>query len=226
MADDKKKDAGGGDIYKDLYKEVLYFLLPGLLVLALILQRLSALLENTEFTVLGSAWAKIAAFFLGLWAFWKVASVIMIAIAIYAWFYSSKKLKEIEQEEEKIYGKKVDEAVLAESGSLKLDKSDEKWQKIVTLANSENPAEWRVAIIEADIMLEDLLRASGYPGDGVGDMLKGVEVGDMLTLDAAWEAHKVRNRIAHSGSDFALTDRETRRVVSLFEAVFREFGII
>jgi hypothetical protein len=225
MADDKKKDSGGGDIYKDLYKEVLYFLIPGLLILALIMQRLMALFNNTEFTVLGSIWAKVAAFFMTFWSIWKVVAVLMVIGGVYAWFYASKRLKELEHEEEKVYGKKMDDAALAEA-SIKVDRAEEKWMKVVAHANSENPAEWRVAIIEADIMLEDLLRASGYHGDGVGDLLKGVESGDMLTLDAAWEAHKVRNRIAHSGSDFILTDRETRRVISLFEAVFKEFGVI
>jgi deoxyadenosine/deoxycytidine kinase len=83
-----------------------------------------------------------------------------------------------------------------------------------------------VAIIEADIMLDEMLTALGYLGDGVGEKLKTVEPSNILTLDAAWEAHKVRNRIAHSGKDFELNQRETKRVVGLFESVFREFGMI
>jgi hypothetical protein len=60
----------------------------------------------------------------------------------------------------------------------------------------------------------------------VAEKLKSVDSSDMLTLDAAWEAHKVRNRIAHSGSDFELNEREAKRVIMLFESVFREFGMI
>lgn len=232
MADDKKKAGpkAGADastlFHKDHHKEVIYFLIPGLAVLALILNRLMLLVENWEFSVFASMWAKIADFLIGFWVFWRVLAVVIIVGGIIWAIYSRKKLMELHREEEKIYGHAPDDAMLESEASNKVDKAEEKWISIMTHAHSENPAEWRVAIIEADIVLENLLRASGYDGEGVSDLLKAVEPGDMLTLDAAWEAHKVRNRIAHSGSSFDLTDRETRRIISLFESVFKEFGII
>lgn len=226
MADEKKKGPDASALFhKDHYKEVIYMLIPGLIVIGLIAQRLMLLLRSIEYTVLYTIWLKIVHFFLAFWSFWRVASVVLIGWGIYTFIYSHKKIREIDHEEEKIYGRKIDEAGENAVAHV-VDKSEEKWLKIVAHANSENPSEWRVAIIEADIMLEELLRASGYHGESIGDMLKSVEVGDMVTLDAAWEAHKVRNRIAHSGTDFDLTDRETRRVISLFEAVFKEFEII
>ena len=75
-------------------------------------------------------------------------------------------------------------------------------------------------------MLDELLRAQGYHGDSVGEMLKGVEKSDMLTLDNAWDAHKVRNQIAHAGSDYLLNERDAKRIITLFESVFKEFKII
>lgn len=108
------------------------------------------------------------------------------------------------------------------------DKSavQKRFQEVQRLAESTNPNDWRVAIIEADIMLDDLLQSQGYPGDTLGDRLKAVDKADFHTIDAAWEAHKIRNRIAHDGSNHLLNEREVRRVVSLFEAVFREFKYI
>lgn len=102
----------------------------------------------------------------------------------------------------------------------------DKWQEIVKHAESENPANWRLAIIEADIILDDLLSMLKLPGETMGDKLKAIEPSDFLTLDQAWEAHKARNQIAHQGSDFLLSQREARRIVSLYEAVFKEFKII
>lgn len=75
-------------------------------------------------------------------------------------------------------------------------------------------------------MLEETLRRNGFPGETIGDMLKSAQPGDFRTLDAAWDAHKVRNRIAHSGSDFDLNEREAQRVIREFEAVFQEFKVI
>jgi hypothetical protein len=60
-------------------------------------------------------------------------------------------------------------------------------------------------------------------GNTLGDKLKQATRGDFKTLDAAWEAHRVRNQIAHEGSDFILTKHEAKRVIALYETVFEEF---
>lgn len=99
------------------------------------------------------------------------------------------------------------------------------WDRVIMHVESYNESEWRLSVIEADIMLADLLNTMSLVGDSVGEKLKGVEKSDFTTLDLAWEAHKVRNQIAHDPG-FMLTQREAKRVVGLFEAVFKEFAFI
>jgi hypothetical protein len=89
--------------------------------------------------------------------------------------------------------------------------------------SSQSEALWRIGIMEADNMLLDVLRDKGYQGEGVGEMLKSAS---FKTVELAWDAHKLRNRIAHEGSDFILTEREAKRVFTLFESVFRELKAI
>jgi hypothetical protein len=233
MADDKGKDKGkpkeasGGRalFHKDHHKEVLYFVLPGLLILSVLVARILAWIDGLQFGLLGTLWEKIIYLFLRFWHIW-VPLAIILSIASIAWgIYSFLKIREIEHEEKLIFG--THSSTTSPEGApapLKVD--NERWLKVEEYANSYNPAEWRLAIIEAGVMLEEALKAGGYHGDSVGEMLKSVDPSDMLTLDAAWEAHKVRNRIAHSGQDFDLTERETRRVIALFESVFREFRLI
>lgn len=72
-------------------------------------------------------------------------------------------------------------------------------------------------------MLEDVLREKGYQGDTLGEMLKNAS---FKTIEMAWDAHKIRNRIAHEGSSFELTEREAKRAFTLFESVFRELRVI
>lgn len=98
-----------------------------------------------------------------------------------------------------------------------------KWKHIELLLKSHNTNDWRQAIIEADIMLEDMLDKMGYPGVGIGDKLKNIESGDFKTLDKAWEAHKVRNRIAHDGGEYKFTHSEAVRITGLYYDVFKEF---
>jgi hypothetical protein len=101
-----------------------------------------------------------------------------------------------------------------------------KWQKILSHIESANQSDWKLAIIEADIMLGDVLDNLHLPGETIGDKMKAVEKSDFSTIDNAWEAHKVRNQIAHEGSDFALSAHEARRVIGLYQTVFEEFQVI
>ncbi len=105
-------------------------------------------------------------------------------------------------------------------------KRNERWDKVLEHVSSEHPNDWRLAIIEADVMLDELITRMGYQGMTLGDKLKQVARGDVRTVDAAWEAHRIRNQIAHEGSDFILTQREARRVIELYGAVFEEFRYI
>ena len=101
-----------------------------------------------------------------------------------------------------------------------------KWKLVEEHTNSDDPNKWKLAILEADIILAEMLDKLSLPGESVGEKLKAVEVGDFNTIEQAWEAHKIRNAIAHQGSDFLLNQREVKRVIGLYEVVFREFKII
>lgn len=100
-----------------------------------------------------------------------------------------------------------------------------RWQKIKNLANSANSADWKIAILEADKILDEMTKRMGYEGDSIGDRLKKIEPSDFLTLNDAWEAHKVRNNIAHS-PDFELNSRQVRDTLKRYENVFKEFHFI
>ncbi len=103
---------------------------------------------------------------------------------------------------------------------------NERWEHITDLVNSVNTSDWRLAIIEADTVLEGLLEARDIPGTGIGEKLKSISPGDLGSMQAAWEAHLVRNRIAHEGMQFDLSQRDARRTIQLYEVVFRELGFL
>jgi hypothetical protein len=91
--------------------------------------------------------------------------------------------------------------------------SNRRWENIQSLSNSYNSNDWKQAIIESDIILDEMLRKMGYSGESIGERLKQVEQSDFTTLNQAWEAHKIRNRVAHSGSNFVMSKDEAERVV-------------
>ncbi len=106
------------------------------------------------------------------------------------------------------------------------ERDHSRWAHVRELISSPHESDWRQAIIEADIMLDDLLSQLGYPGDSVGEKLKSVDPSRFHTLQNAWDAHKVRNEIAHSGSAYQLEEHHAHRTIALFETVMREHGEI
>lgn len=154
---------------------------------------------------------------LNLFAFSLVLSLILIFIII----WTSNRIMSTR--------KKMIEAVNPSGVALNNDTDaviNKKWENVIRHINSPNQADWKLAILECDIMLGELLDKLGYMQDSIGEKLKAVEPGNFKTIDSAWEAHKIRNAIAHDGSDFLINEREAKRVIGLYEAVFLEFSFI
>ena len=107
-----------------------------------------------------------------------------------------------------------------------IPKTQLRWNRILEQADSDNQQSWRLAILEADIMLNELLDMRGYKGETISDKMKQVDRVSFNTIDQAWEAHKVRNRIAHEGSNLHLDESEVRRTIGLYARVFKESQII
>ena len=154
-----------------------------------------------------------------LWLMFIVLGYVLALVALIIIVYALIRLFELRKREDEFYGTLL--LAPEEAGGI-----NPRWTHIETLAGSTNPSDWRTAIIEADIMLDDILTRQGYPGEGVGEKLKSVEPSDFNTLQDAWEAHKVRNQIAHEGSAFDLSETLARRTIARYESVFREFKMI
>jgi hypothetical protein len=107
-----------------------------------------------------------------------------------------------------------------------LETGNTHWEQVVMLAASASESDWRRAIIEADVMLGELLTQQGYRGSTVGEQLKDANPLQFTTLDLAWKAHKMRNDIAHGGEQFTLTERDVRATIDQYGRVFEEFDFI
>lgn len=153
--------------------------------------------------------------------FWyKISAYIFTVIGVgFTAFLLNKILKIRKKETADLYGASVN---LVPEVSVPVNPI---WQAIKDKIQSDNPADWQWAIIEADKILEEMVKRMGYPGANLGERLKAVEVSDFLTLNEAWEAHKVRNQIAHEPG-FQMDRHKAALTISRFERVFNEFGYI
>ena len=150
-----------------------------------------------------------------VWSVVTVLAILVTLLAIGVLVYATMRLYQIREEEAPLYStvSRYDEHERLETA---------RWNHIKALIESPNENDWRTAILEADIILDELLTRLGYVGDSIGEKLRQVNPAHFQTLNNAWEAHKVRNQIAHEGSAFEVTDRLAYRTIAHYEAVFRE----
>ena len=151
---------------------------------------------------------------------------------IFVIVYSFVRLLEIRKREhehlhheilESAHKKKEEEKKKAEKGGSFLNK---RWEVVLNYLFSGSEGDWKLAIIEADSMLDDLMNKLGFKGDNLGEKLKSANQDNFRSLTSAWEVHLIRNKIAHEGEQFKLSQHEAKRVIALYEQIFKDFGYI
>ncbi|MEX0933710.1 MAG: hypothetical protein WD003_00395 [Candidatus Paceibacterota bacterium] len=154
--------------------------------------------------------------------FWRVVFWIISLLLFLALLWVFFKYHELRRAEDEKY----EELLESTSREVSETRRSARWGKVMDHLDSLHEADWRLGILEADNMLGEILDSMGYVGDTIGEQLQAIEPSDFRTLNQAWEAHKVRNKIAHEGAEFALSKREAQRVTNLFKEVFEEFHYI
>ena len=96
-----------------------------------------------------------------------------------------------------------------------------KWQAILERAGSNDENERKLAVIAADSLLDKIFARQGYKGENLGARLRQVEPSDLETLQDLWEAHKLRNRIAHE-AHHVLSREETLSAIKRYEKTLNE----
>lgn len=168
-------------------------------------------------TASADLYEQLSASWYGFVLFSLLLSLLLAALIVYC----QLRVRQIRAAEERHFNAAV-RPVAAQSVSRVLLR----WRRIVEQASGEDEQGWRLAILESDILLNELLDTLGYRGETMADKMRAVERGDFRTIDLAWEAHRARNRVAHEGSAHALSQRDTLRIVGLYEQVFREFQFL
>jgi hypothetical protein len=199
--------------------------LVGGLILLLLLSQLAQNLPEILSEQFGTEWQSVQAYVTsfpssGLYAGLVTFAVAFSAVCIAGSSYAAMQLARVRAMERRELEALTHAAISGE------DTENERWQQILSYAAADDEELWRLAIIEADVMLDEMLAAAGYQQDSLGDKLRSVEKSDFRTIEQAWEAHKLRNAIAHEGSAYDLNRRELQRAINQYREVFNEFGFI
>lgn len=90
------------------------------------------------------------------------------------------------------------------------------WERISDMADLKH------ALMEADKLLDVMLRKRGYQGS-LGEKLKRHAL-LFSDLDAIWTAHKLRNKLAHE-LDYHPKDQQFKQAMSAFRRAFQDLDL-
>lgn len=183
------------------------------------------LLPPSPFSLVSGVGLDLSGVIATLHSIWVVYSFVAFGFSllfIFGIVYSKQRYAQVVADQEAALRAAEAEWARRKQGSAKNDR----WEEVLRHVASPNPNDWRLAIIEADIILEEVLNERGLAGTTIGDKLKSASPAQFQTLDDAWKAHRVRNEIAHAGSDFVLTQKLAQDTIQRFKNVFTELGKI
>lgn len=82
----------------------------------------------------------------------------------------------------------------------------------------------KLAILEADSLLDTALKSMAMPGNTLGERLK-VASARYPDIRSVWWAHKLRNQIAHDAA-FRVGARQAEKALKEFERALKKLGIL
>ncbi len=199
--------------------------------------------EETKDAELESQVASVAHFdyidtlqnvFVVLWIIFALLSLILFAVLQWvkfkikkqrekeAAFFASQERSEIAM---RLYGTDPGSSISEHEARREDLDPVQRWCRIQKLYHSGKKSDKKLAVLEADILLKDLLLSLGFKNDTLGKMLKMIEKEQFNMLEEAWDAHKIRNELAHSSLP-ELDLSSVARAMRLYEKIFRHFDFI
>jgi len=99
------------------------------------------------------------------------------------------------------------------------------WKKIKKRLETDLEAEYKLALIEADSLLDEVFKKKGFEGDTLAEKLKKINIDILPNLEEIWQAHKIRNNIVHD-PDYQLSFDEAKRTISIYEKALIDLEVI
>ncbi|MFA5962314.1 MAG: hypothetical protein WC848_06545 [Parcubacteria group bacterium] len=100
-----------------------------------------------------------------------------------------------------------------------------KWAKVRVRLESKNESEYKVAIIEADNIIDNLVARMNYKGTNLTERLDSITPGQIENIEDLRKAHEIRNRIIHDET-FVLTKAEAEKIFGYYEDFLRFFMVL
>lgn len=102
-----------------------------------------------------------------------------------------------------------------------------RWAHIEELIRIGRPSNFKTAVLEADKLLDYVLKGQGFSGQTMGERMKSIprKQYDRAFFDAMWSAHKLRNELAHN-FEYEVMDFEAKTAVANYKKTLKELGAL
>lgn len=109
--------------------------------------------------------------------------------------------------------------------SVNRDEALVRWEKIKRRLEAKDGSSFKLAIIEADKIFDDILIRIGYAGTTMGDRLKQITAAQVPNINDVWLAHRLRNELVHN-PDERISHDDAERVVKIFERALKDMEVL
>lgn len=98
----------------------------------------------------------------------------------------------------------------------------ETWGSVKRRLDSGSDDDWELAVVEADIIVENIMERIGFRGLTLGDKIKSIDERNFANLKNLWEAHTARIKIDIGGHDYKITKEEAKEALDKYEKALKE----
>jgi len=140
-----------------------------------------------------------------------IISILLIAAIVFLIYKLKKGIKESLE--------RVEESISAPGLTKKV--FDERWKPVEEKMELDDESAWKLAVIEADKILDDVLKRIGFQGEDMGERLKQITRDQLASIDEVWQAHKIRNNIVHT-PDFQINKSQAQRAIEIYQKALED----
>lgn len=99
------------------------------------------------------------------------------------------------------------------------------WEEVTRKVRSGSGDALKLAVVEADKVVDDALKQLGFEGDHMADRLEDLSEGEVHTLPRVWRAHRLRNNLVHTPG-FQVSPSEAKGAIADYEAFLKEIKLL
>ncbi|MBI2053884.1 MAG: hypothetical protein HYT36_00920 [Candidatus Staskawiczbacteria bacterium] len=105
-----------------------------------------------------------------------------------------------------------------------LKEVSKRWNKIKSKIKEDSEASYKLAIIEADEFLTDVLEDRGYSGKSFEEAVEKIDKETFLNIGQLKEIHQVRNSIVYN-PDYKLDINQAKKILATYEQAINNIWV-